>query len=100
MALALFVAIVLLCLPADYFALLWCLYHFVDKDRVVHGTLYAFVTFTAYIAMTGFGRYVVGMAFVFWLVLLLQHKQTLTKVVCTALLALAVLGLRYFASVM
>ena len=97
---ALSVAIVLLCLPSDYFALLWCIYHFVDKNKVVHGTWYVFTTFTAYIALAGFGRYIVGLAFVLWLALLFQRGQFWAKALCTVLLALAVLGLRYFPSVM
>jgi len=84
--------VLVLCLPGDCFGLLWFIYQFVNEGSIAHSQLYDVLIYFFALMVSGFGRYMLGLALFFWLFLVFSKAQLRIKVVALALLLLAYLG--------
>jgi len=89
----LLVPIALLCLPADWIAALWLVYHLVSEQKIVHSQMYDVLIFAAYVFVAGFGIYLWGLAFILWSVLIFSKARGRVKAIASVLLLLAPLGI-------
>jgi hypothetical protein len=84
--------VILLCLPGGCFGLLWFIYQFVDEGSIAHSQLYDVLIYFFALMVSGFGKYLLGLALIFWLILAFSKGQIRIKVIALALLLLACLG--------
>ena len=81
-----------LCVPGDYFGVLWFIYQFVDEGSIAHSQLYNVLIYFFALMIAGFGKYILGLALSFWLFLAFSKARLGVKVVALALLLLACQG--------
>ena len=72
--------------------MLWFIYQFVNEGSIAHSQLYDVLIYFFALMVSGFGRYMLGLALFFWLFLVLSKAQLRIKAVALALLLLACLG--------